>query len=43
MLAFAKGLDTLYVGSHHLVRFLVIGVVMPVVVARVKGEPPKDS
>ena len=43
MLAFAMGLDTLYVGSHHLVRFLVIGVVMPIIVARVQGEPPKAS
>ena len=43
MLAFAMGLDTLYVGSHHLLRFLVIGIVMPIVVARLKGEPPKES
>ncbi|AMJ59111.1 hypothetical protein AXW83_01265 [Bosea sp. PAMC 26642] len=41
MLAFAMGLDTLYVGSHHLVRFLMIGIAMPFIVARMKGETPK--
>ncbi len=41
MLAFAMGLDTLYVGSHHLVRFVAIGLAMPLVLTRVKGEPPR--
>ena len=41
MLAFAMGLDTLYVGSHHLMRFLVIGFAMPFLISRVKGRPPK--
>lgn len=41
MLAFAMGLDTLYVGSHHLMRFLVIGFVMPLVIDRMKGDPPE--
>ena len=41
MLAFAMGLDTLYVGAHHLVRFVVIGLAMPLVLARIKGEPPR--
>jgi membrane AbrB-like protein len=40
MLAFAMGLDTLYVGAHHLVRFVVIGLAMPPVLTRVKGEAP---
>lgn len=40
MLAFAMGLDTLYVGSHHLMRFLVIGFAMPFVIDRVKADPP---
>ncbi len=41
MLAFAMGLDMLYVGSHHLMRFLVIGFAMPFVLSRVKAEPPQ--
>jgi membrane AbrB-like protein len=41
MLAFAMGLDTLYVGAHHLVRFVVIGLAMPLVLARVKNAPPR--
>ncbi|MDR6871459.1 membrane AbrB-like protein [Bosea sp. BE125] len=40
MLAFAMGLDTLYVGSHHLTRFLLIGLAMPFIVARIKDAPP---
>lgn len=40
MLAFAMGLDTLYVGSHHLMRFLIIGFAMPFLVSRVRPEPP---
>ena len=41
MLAFAMGLDTLYVGAHHLVRFVAIGLAMPLILTRVKGEPPR--
>ncbi|MGO4172369.1 AbrB family transcriptional regulator [Bosea sp. TAF32] len=41
MLAFAMGLDTLYVGAHHLVRFVIIGLAMPLVLMRVKSEPPR--
>jgi membrane AbrB-like protein len=41
MLAFAMGLDTLYVGAHHLVRFVAIGLAMPLVLSRVKGAPPR--
>lgn len=33
MLAFALGLDPLYVGVHHLVRFVAIGLVLPPVIA----------
>ena len=43
MLAFAMGLDTLYVGSHHLVRFVVIGLSMPLVLMRMKGEAPETG
>jgi len=39
MLAFAMGLDTLYVGSHHLVRFMVIGFAMPFLIGKAKGPP----
>ena len=41
MLAFAMGLDTLYVGAHHLVRFVAIGLAMPLVLSRVKNAPPR--
>jgi membrane AbrB-like protein len=41
MLAFAMGLDPLYVGAHHLARFMVLGLAMPFIVARLKAEPPK--
>ena len=41
MLAFAMGLDTLYVGAHHLVRFVAIGLAMPLVLSRVKSAPPR--
>ena len=40
MLAFAMGLDPLYVGAHHLVRFVGVGLVMPLVVSRLKPEKP---
>jgi membrane AbrB-like protein len=42
MLAFAMGLDPLYVGTHHLARFMGLGLVMPLLVVRLKAEPPKD-
>lgn len=38
MLAFAMGLDPLYVGAHHLTRFMLLGLLMPFVVGRVKPE-----
>ncbi len=41
MLAFAMGLDPLYVGAHHLARFIVLGLAMPFIVAHLKAEPPK--
>lgn len=41
MLAFAMGLDTLYVGSHHLMRFLIIGFAMPFLLDRLPGGPPE--
>jgi membrane AbrB-like protein len=40
MLAFAMGLDPLYVGAHHLTRFMLLGLLMPFVVGRVKPEKP---
>ena len=43
MLAFAMGLDPLYVGAHHLTRFMLLGLAMPFVVGRMKPEkPPPD-
>ncbi|NIX78142.1 AbrB family transcriptional regulator [Microvirga terricola] len=42
VLALILGLDPLYVGSHHLVRFLSIGFVVPFVVAWLqRGDPPR--
>lgn len=41
MLAFTMGLDPLYVGAHHLARFVVLGLAMPLIVARLKAEPPQ--
>jgi hypothetical protein len=41
MLAFAMGLDPLYVGAHHLARFMLLGLLMPLIVAKLKAEPPK--
>ena len=38
LLAFAMGLDPLYVGAHHLVRFMLLGLLMPVLVGWVKPE-----
>jgi uncharacterized membrane protein AbrB (regulator of aidB expression) len=32
MLAFALGFDALYVGVHHLARFLMLNIAMPVIV-----------
>lgn len=40
MLAFAMGLDPLYVGAHHLARFMMLGLAMPLIVARMKPNPP---
>jgi membrane AbrB-like protein len=42
MLAFAMGLDPLYVGAHHLARFMALGLAMPLLVAKMKAEPPKE-
>lgn len=45
MLAFAMGLDPLYVGAHHLARFMLLGLAMPFIVGWVKPEkpePPKE-
>ncbi len=43
MLAFAMGLDPLYVGAHHLARFMLLGLAMPFIVGWVKPERPKDG
>ncbi|MBN9467756.1 MAG: AbrB family transcriptional regulator [Bosea sp.] len=44
MLAFAMGLDPLYVGAHHLVRFMLVGLSMPFVIGWLKPEkPPPES
>lgn len=43
MLAFAMGLDPLYVGAHHLVRFMALGLAMPFIVAHLKAEPKRPD
>jgi hypothetical protein len=48
LLAFALGLDPLYVGAHHLVRFLAVGLVLPIAVSQLisrerNGKPPAGS
>ncbi len=43
MLAFTLGLDPLFVGAHHLARFVVLGLAMPLIVARLKAEPPEPK
>jgi len=41
VLALVLGLDPIYVGIHHIVRFLSIGLVLPFVIAWLqKGNPP---
>jgi membrane AbrB-like protein len=41
MLAFALGLDPLYVGVHHLGRFLLLNISMPIIVQTwLKPKPP---
>jgi membrane AbrB-like protein len=40
VLALVLGLDPLYVGIHHLVRFLGIGLVLPVAVALLQRDKP---
>lgn len=40
MLAYAMGLDPLYVGAHHLTRFMVLGLAMPFLLAWMKPKPP---
>ena len=40
VLALVLGLDPLYVGIHHLVRFLGIGIVLPVAVAWLQRDKP---
>lgn len=44
VLALVMGLDPLYVGVHHLVRFLGIGFALPVLFARGRGaEAPPEG
>lgn len=43
MLAFAMGLDPLYVGAHHLARFMLLGLAMPFIVGWLKPEKPKSD
>jgi membrane AbrB-like protein len=38
MMAFALGLDPLFVGSHHLARFLFISLTLPFVAERLRRE-----
>lgn len=41
LLAFSLGLDPLYVGSHHLARFILISLSLPFVLRLVLGRAPK--
>jgi len=43
MLAFAMGLDPLYVGAHHLARFMLLGLSMPFIVGWIKPEKPPSE
>jgi hypothetical protein len=43
VLALVLGLDPLYVGIHHLVRFLGIGLVLPFIVSRLQRATPADA
>jgi membrane AbrB-like protein len=43
VLAFALGLDPLYVGAHHLVRFMAVGFGLPVVIALVSRRDRRDA
>jgi hypothetical protein len=44
VLALVLGLDPLYVGVHHLVRFLGIGILVPFVVAWLqRSDPPAGN
>ena len=38
LLAFTLGLDPLYVGSHHLARFIALSLAMPVAVRLILGR-----
>jgi len=40
MMAFALGLDPMFVGAHHLARFLLISLALPLVARLVAGTPP---
>lgn len=41
LLAVVLGLDPLYIGAHHLVRFMAVGFLLPVVVKLVIPRPPR--
>jgi uncharacterized membrane protein AbrB (regulator of aidB expression) len=41
MLAFAMGLDPLYVGAHHLARFMGLGLVLPILIAQLWPLPKR--
>jgi membrane AbrB-like protein len=43
MMAFALGLDPLFVGAHHLARFLLISLALPIVARFVNGSGPIGS
>jgi uncharacterized membrane protein AbrB (regulator of aidB expression) len=42
VLALVLGLDPLYVGAHHLSRFLAIGIALPVVAGWLLGPRTRD-
>jgi uncharacterized membrane protein AbrB (regulator of aidB expression) len=43
VLALILGLDPLYVGIHHLVRFLGIGLVLPLLIAWLQRRQPEAA
>ena len=39
MMAFALGLDPLFVGAHHLARFFLISLTLPLLAKAAVGSP----
>jgi len=43
LMAFALGLDPLFVGSHHLARFFIISLTLPLFARRLASSPPQEA